>query len=250
VIMAWTEGAACKVQRLNSSGAAAFTAGGAATPGPTAASPYIAFDSASSSIYMSYVQGSSTMGVFAQKFDSTGTAQWGNGVQITPVAATPPTPEFVHASLTSNGFIATWFELVDMTNLVVRAAKVTSAGLLAWPSVLEVNPAPGSRFRLDTVSSPSGPTIAVYMDSSAVDASRINDDGTLGNPPPPACGTADFNCDGAIGTDSDIEAFFACLSGTCPPAPCTNNADFNADGAVGTDSDIESFFRVLSGGPC
>jgi glucose/arabinose dehydrogenase len=64
------------------------------------------------------------------------------------------------------------------------------------------------------------------------------------------CGTADFNCDGDVGTDQDIEAFFACLSGVCPPPPCTNSADFNGDGDIGTDQDIESFFRVLSGFPC
>jgi subtilisin family serine protease len=64
------------------------------------------------------------------------------------------------------------------------------------------------------------------------------------------CGSADFNCDGATGTDADIEAFFACLSGNCPPPPCTSSADFNADGATGTDADIEAFFRVLSGGSC
>jgi hypothetical protein len=68
--------------------------------------------------------------------------------------------------------------------------------------------------------------------------------------PRPHCGTADFNCDGAVGTDADIESFFACLSGMCPPPPCTSTADFNGDGATGTDADIESFFRVLSGGPC
>ena len=66
----------------------------------------------------------------------------------------------------------------------------------------------------------------------------------------PHCGTADFNCDGAVGTDADIEAFFACISGTCPPPPCTNSADFNGDGAIGTDADIEAFFRVLGGGTC
>jgi autotransporter-associated beta strand protein len=66
----------------------------------------------------------------------------------------------------------------------------------------------------------------------------------------PRCGTADFNCDGDVGTDADIEAFFACLAGSCPALPCTSTADFNADGDVGTDADIESFFRVLSGGPC
>jgi autotransporter-associated beta strand protein len=66
----------------------------------------------------------------------------------------------------------------------------------------------------------------------------------------PLCGSADFNCDGDIGTDLDIEAFFACLAGSCPAAPCTNNADFNGDGDIGTDADIEAFFRVLAGGHC
>jgi hypothetical protein len=60
--------------------------------------------------------------------------------------------------------------------------------------------------------------------------------------------TADFNGDGALGTDADIEAFFACLSGNCCGS-CAS-ADFNGDGAVGTDADIEGFFRVLSGGAC
>jgi hypothetical protein len=64
------------------------------------------------------------------------------------------------------------------------------------------------------------------------------------------CGSADFNCDGSVGTDSDIEGFFACLAGNCPSLPCISNADFNGDGSVGTDSDIEAFFRVLGGGAC
>jgi len=66
----------------------------------------------------------------------------------------------------------------------------------------------------------------------------------------PPCGTADFNCDGDMGTDADIQAFFDCIFGRCPPAPCPNSADFNGDGDVGTDADFESFFRVLGGGPC
>jgi hypothetical protein len=64
------------------------------------------------------------------------------------------------------------------------------------------------------------------------------------------CGSADFNCDGDIGTDADIEAFFACLAGSCPGAPCMSSADFNGDGDIGTDADIEAFFRVLAGGAC
>ena len=69
---------------------------------------------------------------------------------------------------------------------------------------------------------------------------------SCGNP----CGSGDFNCDGDFGTDADIEAFFACIAGTCPAAPCTSRADFNGDGDNGTDADIEAFFRVLAGGTC
>jgi hypothetical protein len=64
------------------------------------------------------------------------------------------------------------------------------------------------------------------------------------------CGSADFNCDGDVGTDADIEAFFACVGGNCPQPPCPSTADFNGDGDVGTDADIEAFFRVLAGGSC
>jgi hypothetical protein len=64
----------------------------------------------------------------------------------------------------------------------------------------------------------------------------------------PACGSADFNHDGDLGTDADIEAFFACLGGSC--CSTCDSADFNGDGDLGTDADIEAFFRVLGGGPC
>ncbi|HYE62680.1 MAG TPA: immunoglobulin domain-containing protein [Phycisphaerales bacterium] len=64
------------------------------------------------------------------------------------------------------------------------------------------------------------------------------------------CGTADFNGDGDIGTDADIEAFFSCLGGSCCAECFEGGADFNADGDTGTDADIESFFRVLGGGAC
>jgi hypothetical protein len=72
------------------------------------------------------------------------------------------------------------------------------------------------------------------------------------NPTPACTGTcaADFDCDGDVGTDADIESFFACLAGSCPSAPCMSTADFNGDGDVGTDADIEAFFRVLAGGAC
>jgi hypothetical protein len=63
------------------------------------------------------------------------------------------------------------------------------------------------------------------------------------------CCDADYDGDGDPGTDFDIEAFFACLAGSCC-GTCPPDADFNCDGDVGTDGDIASFFRVLAGGAC
>jgi hypothetical protein len=64
------------------------------------------------------------------------------------------------------------------------------------------------------------------------------------------CGYADFNCDGDVGTDEDIQAFWHCLAGDCPPCPCSSTSDFNGDGDPGTDADMEAFFRVLAGNAC
>jgi hypothetical protein len=63
------------------------------------------------------------------------------------------------------------------------------------------------------------------------------------------CCLSDYDGDGDVGTDFDIQAFFSCLGGNCC-ATCPPDADFNCDGDVGTDADIEAFFRVLAGGQC
>jgi hypothetical protein len=100
----------------------------------------------------------------------------------------------------------------------------------------------------------SGGVMAVVSLRDANGALCHTNDNTAGQAvifiPINTCGSADFNCDGDLGTDSDIEAFFACLAGSCPGAPCSSSADFNGDGDLGTDADIEAFFRVLAGGSC
>ena len=92
-------------------------------------------------------------------------------------------------------------------------------------------------------------TLRIMFDSTNVDSDDVGIDNITFSQGG-CCGSADFNCDGDVGTDQDIEAFFACLAGNCPPPPCTSTADFNCDGDVGTDQDIEAFFRVLGGGTC
>lgn len=64
----------------------------------------------------------------------------------------------------------------------------------------------------------------------------------------PPCLSSDYDHDGDLGTDSDIEAFFACLAGSCCSTCYT--ADLNGDGRPAGDTDIESFFRTLAGNGC
>jgi hypothetical protein len=120
---------------------------------------------------------------------------------------------------------------------------------------------------------PSGTTLNITMDSfncvaarSPADFSFVIADSqgsfTLQNPPgriawvriyvapPTHCGSADFNGDGDLGTDQDIDAFFACLAGSCCATCDPQGSDFNGDGEFGTDRDIEAFFRILAGGAC
>jgi subtilisin-like proprotein convertase family protein len=86
-------------------------------------------------------------------------------------------------------------------------------------------------------------------DGGSYDCVVTNGCGSItSNAVPLIVNSADFNGDGAVGTDADIEAFFACIAGNC--CPTCGSSDFNGDGSVGTDADIEAFFRVLGGGAC
>lgn len=63
----------------------------------------------------------------------------------------------------------------------------------------------------------------------------------------PALAGIDFNQDGDVGTDSDIEDFYACVAGSC----CSSclSPDLDRDGSMGTDRDIEAFWTLLAGRP-
>jgi 3-carboxymuconate cyclase len=87
--------------------------------------------------------------------------------------------------------------------------------------------------------------------SLRVDGGGVSPEGVVAWPGlSSTCATSDFDGDGDAGTDADIEAFFACLSGNCCLTCWHLGADFDGDGDAGTDADIEAFFRVLGGGEC
>ncbi|HYE62278.1 MAG TPA: hypothetical protein VD997_09795 [Phycisphaerales bacterium] len=141
------------------------------------------------------------------------------------------------------------------------ASVVTLAAFLNGAPILKVN----DTVDTDGDGTPEGDKVVTYIAPVAAISEMASADGKLSvyisvhingvpaivrlrAPGTPPGGTSDFNGDGDSGTDQDIEAFFACIGGTC--CPTCGSADFNADGDVATDGDIEAFFRVLSGGSC
>ncbi|HYE61642.1 MAG TPA: hypothetical protein VD997_06575 [Phycisphaerales bacterium] len=146
---------------------------------------------------------------------------------------------------TSNNVIGGSFGIrEDIATVVVDANSGAVAG-----AVLYDGAAARGDFSWDVVADAARNRVVVGGHSSGGTTSNY-DMLAVAYTPAPVCGTADYNGDGDIGTDQDIEAFFACLGGNCCPTCFAGGADFNADGDIGTDQDIESFFRVLGGGPC
>ena len=137
-----------------------------------------------------------------------------------------------------------WNGTVVRSETVVHDPARTATNMLWTYSEIVVTAASTItvlKFQSTTVAMNGAQGVAPFHGPALDDVSVVNIGG---------CGTADFNCDGDLGTDADIAAFFACISGSCPGAPCPSTADFNGDGDLGTDADIEGFFRVLSGGSC
>jgi hypothetical protein len=187
-----------------------------------------------------------------QRIDTNGALQWGNdGLSLR-------SPEGFFQSFgisvqpAAGGCTVVWTWMDNTNHGYTYAARANDEGSVGWNEQV-TSTYQGLTNRMTSALSTQGFCIvavgAAGSGSQDIQGIRLNGDGSLGNPVS-HCGTADFNCDGDVGTDADIESFFACLAGTCPGAPCANTADFNADGDIGTDADIEAFFRVLGGGTC
>jgi glucose/arabinose dehydrogenase len=160
-----------------------------------------------------------------------------------------PADKFDHAFASESG--PTWGDGPQTLGKRVVEFVIDAAGnLVSGPTSLVEYAGSGKGSVVGIAAGPDGLYFTdLYKDLNYVGASdRGANIWRIRYAPSRPCCTPDFNGDGDVGTDADIEAFFACLAGSCC-ATC-GSADFNNDGDVGTDSDIESFFRVLAGGSC
>jgi Immunoglobulin I-set domain/Ig-like domain CHU_C associated len=191
----------------------------------------------------------------------------GSGTSLLVAPPLGSTTYYARARITASGVVGT-----SCSSLVVN--RGTSPGFSQQPADSAVVVGDSASFHVVATGGPTfqwrhggnnlsdgGAYSGVMTDTLTINPTQQSDSGSYdvvvtnlcGNATSNAaslrvCGSPDFNHDGDIGTDADIEAFFACLGGNCC-ATC-DSADFNSDGDIGTDADIEAFFRLLGGGAC
>lgn len=238
-VIAWhdgrTGGTSVYVQRLDSNGAALWTANGLGVSGDASRlrfDPAVVFDAASGDtmVFWSERTGSQNQrGIYAQRVDTGGSLQLGpNGTEILPVDA--DVEEFIRAvPAAGGGAIVIYTRVTGGGNSEVMAVRVNSSGDIVWGPATLSNVA-SSKGRLPVAVNACGRAVAVWEDGrnagmgADLYMQNIDADGTLGV----GAGPADLNKDGVVGA-SDL----AGLLGSWGPCGACCPADLNGDGVVG-----------------
>lgn len=181
-----------------------------------------------------------------------GSARFGGVTQAGLWSATPSSWVSLHPANATGSFAAATCESFQAGWAVfdsVNRAGIWSGSASSWEDLHAVLPGSWGETYAEHIRT-DGTTI--FVTGYGFNGMTARNEALLWTRPVsggPVCGSPDYNGDGDIGTDQDIEAYFRCLAGNCCAA-YGPTADFNGDGDIGTDADIESFFSVLAGGAC
>jgi hypothetical protein len=151
-----------------------------------------AYDAASGDIYALWretdVLTQSQIGVYAQRFDSTGARQWGDGGLVLVPLSTIDQTEMTALAVPGGGLVAAWSsdDFPDPTPL--HAARLDTDGNYVWASqVVDFSTEPNDTARLAGAVSTDGYFAYAWTASAAsfagdIHAQNVNPDGTLGVP--------------------------------------------------------------------
>ena len=178
----------CYAQRILASGAEAFPHNGSVgstDPAGTRVSPAVCFDAATSTTFMFWEEqngSQSTSGLSGQKFDATGSAQWGaTGSTLLPLSTTEI--NWVRTLTTPTGAYVFWHESPAFGQDTGHAAVVNGAGAFAVGPLAYAS-TPSNKLRLDARLSAGGTALLAWGDSRVdggdVFMQSVQPDGTLG----------------------------------------------------------------------
>jgi hypothetical protein len=127
------------------------------------------------------------IGVYAQRIDSTGARQWGDGGKIlVPLGTTDQSQ--MRALPLAGGFLATWVSNDSPTPMPIHVARIDADGSYAWPGeVVDIKTAATDTSRVVGAISTDGYAAYTWTDDGNtgegdVKAQNIQFDGSLGNP--------------------------------------------------------------------
>ncbi len=153
-------------QRVNSAGAAQWTADGVAvcTATGTQSYPTIVSDGTGGVIITWHDSRSGNYDIYAQRVNSAGAAQWtANGVAICTATDNQYSPTIVSDG--SGGAIITWYDYRSGTNYDIYAQRVNSAGAAQWTANgAAICTATGDQASPTIVSDGSGGAIITWYD--------------------------------------------------------------------------------------
>ena len=262
-VIGWYDGSSgqrrARAQHLDANGLELFPHNGAIAAAPAgiiAVGASVAYNGQTRDVYLGFIQtdGStqSQYGLYAQRFDPTGTVLWGaDGLTlVSPIAQQCAYPRTAWL----NGALEFYFvPSTAVSGSPINGYRLSTAGAQLWPTVpLAVSSYMSVKSnKLTLAATRSGMAILAWgdnrNDSSDVYAQNVNPSGTLGLP---VFLHGDTNCDGAV-TFDDINPFVLALSDpgayhTQYPTCDILSADVNGDGVVDF-LDINPFVAILSG---
>jgi len=151
-----------------------------------------AYDAASGDIYALWretdLQTQGQIGVYAQRIDSTGARQWGDGGLVLVPLSTVDQTEMTALPVAGGGLVAAWSSDDFPNPTPLHAARLDTTGNYVWATqVVDFSTEPNDTGRLAGAVSTDGYFAYAWTASAAsfagdIHAQNINPDGTLGVP--------------------------------------------------------------------
>ena len=228
----------CYAQHVLSDGSLAFGENGVAVSTDTAnvrVSPSAAYNATTEETFVFWTEEDSLQsqdGVYGQKLDASGAAQWG-GTGKTLVAVSSSERTFIQTLPIDDGALVFFIESPSYGNDVIYATRVDKDGDFVWiGDLIYACSLVSDKLRLKAALSWGGGALLAWgdgrFDSGDVYMQNINPDGTLGG-----CASvdSDLDCDGDVDL-ADLQLLLSAYGTHTGDPSYIAGADFDADGDV------------------
>lgn len=178
----------CFAQHILANGTAAFGQGGVAVSTDTVdvrVAPSAAYRASTGEVFVFWTEEDSNQfvnGVYGQKLNSTGLAQWGpTGLVLVPLGG--DTEDFVTTVQTGSGALVFWVDSAGYGNSTIQATRLDNSGSVVC-SQFAVSSTPSNKYGLVAATNPAGATALAWTDdrigNNGIYIQNVNQDCSLG----------------------------------------------------------------------